>query len=163
MQIIDRILLDRLSAEAAESPRLRKNHNFHLTYDEPCQRLLNALEPGTYIRPHRHLTPPKPETFVAIRGRMAALLFDDEGRIIRTIPFGTSGDAMGCDISAGAWHSVVCLGPASVFFETKPGPYEPLSDKDWAPWAPEEASAEAAEYLKGLEEAVHKAILNSKF
>ncbi len=156
MQIIDRTLLSRLCAEAAKSPRRRKNLNFHRGFDEPCQRLLNALEPGTYIRPHRHLGPPKPETFVALKGRMAALLFDDEGSITRIVTFGPAEAAFGVDIPAGTWHSVVCLEPASVFFETKPGPYEPLSDKDWAPWAPEEGSPEAAGYLGKLEQAVRR-------
>ena len=28
--------------------------------------LARAIEPGSYVRPHRHLSPPKAETFVAI-------------------------------------------------------------------------------------------------
>ncbi|HTG82888.1 MAG TPA: WbuC family cupin fold metalloprotein, partial [Geobacteraceae bacterium] len=57
MKIIDQHLLDQLSAEAANNPRLRKNHNIHPSDDFCCHRLFNAVEPGSYIRPHRHLDP----------------------------------------------------------------------------------------------------------
>lgn len=156
MQIIDEDLLDAVSTAAKGNSRLRKNHNLHADYDEPCQRLLNAVEPGSYIRPHRHLAPPKPETFVALRGSFAALLFDDSGKIEQVIPFGARSRAAGVDIPAGAWHAIVSLESGSVFFETKPGPYVPLSDKDWAAWAPAEDSPEAPGYLASLEETIEK-------
>ncbi len=153
MQIIDTAVLDTLAAAARVNPRRRQHLNLHGSYSEPCQRLLNAMQPDSYIRPHRHLTPPKPETFLALRGRFAVLLFRDDGTIDRTILLCTDGDgALGVDIPAGAWHTVLALDPGAVFFETKPGPYEPLSDKDWAPWAPPEGSAAAGEYLLQLQE-----------
>jgi cupin fold WbuC family metalloprotein len=151
MKIIDRQLLDKLSGEAAQSARLRKNLNLHDDYAELCQRLLNAVERGSYIRPHRHLTPPKPETFVLLRGRMAAFIFDEGGDIERCVVLSPAGSTLGLDVPPGVWHSIVSLESGSIFFETKPGPYEPLSDKDWAPWAPPEGSPEAAEFLRGLE------------
>jgi hypothetical protein len=54
------------------------------------------------------------------------------------------------EVPAGTWHALVALERGSVFFETKPGPYVPLTDKDFAPWAPEEGSEEAGEYLDNL-------------
>ncbi len=83
---ITRKLLDELTATAKAGDRLRKNHNFHEHYDEVCQRLLNAIEPGSYIRPHRHLSPPKPETFVALRGRMVLVTFEEDGTIGESRP-----------------------------------------------------------------------------
>jgi cupin fold WbuC family metalloprotein len=71
MKILNSALLADLTAQAQANPRLRQNLNLHADYDEPCQRLLNAIEPGSYIRPHRHLTDPKPECFIGIRGRLA--------------------------------------------------------------------------------------------
>ena len=158
LQIITRTLLRDLSRQAAESERLRINHNIHQSYQEPCQRLVNALEPGTYIRPHRHLTPPKPECFVAISGRMAAVTFGDQGEIERVLVIGTQEEALGVDIPPGTWHAVVALAHGSAFFETKPGPYEPLSDKDWAPWAPAEGSLAAPAYLADLERRVRASL-----
>lgn len=153
MHIIDASMLDSLSGEARDSVRRRKNLNFHRDYSELCQRMLNAVEPGSYIRPHRHLDPPKPETFVALRGRFVLLLFADDGSVRQVVPFAAEGPVFGADVEPGAWHSVIALDAGSVFFETKPGPYEPLSDKDWAPWAPAEGDPGAADYLETLEKA----------
>lgn len=53
--VIDQALLDTVLSEARTSPRLRKNFNFHDSAAHPCQRLINAVLPDAYIRPHRHL------------------------------------------------------------------------------------------------------------
>ncbi|NIQ95269.1 MAG: WbuC family cupin fold metalloprotein [Desulfuromonadales bacterium] len=152
IRTLDARLLDELSQAARRNERRRQNFNIHASYDEPCQRLLNAVEPYSYIRPHRHLDPAKPETFIAVRGRFAILIFSDGGDIHRIVRIGGDGEAIGLDIPAGTWHSVLSLDEGAVFFETKPGPYHPLSDKDWAPWAPPEGSEEAAEYLQYLQQ-----------
>ena len=70
MKTIDSLLVSRLSSAAKTNPRLRQHHNFHDKLDEPCQRLLIAMEPGSYLQPHRHLHYPKPELFVALRGSL---------------------------------------------------------------------------------------------
>ena len=46
-------LFAQVAAGAAASPRQRKNHNLHQESDL-VQRFLNVLQPGTYVRPHRH-------------------------------------------------------------------------------------------------------------
>ena len=68
MIIIDKQLLDKVSAEAQKSDRLRKNYNFHQSLDEKCHRFLNAVEPGTKVEIHRHST--KDESFVLLRGKV---------------------------------------------------------------------------------------------
>ena len=67
MKIIDKQLLDKTNEQAKQSPRLRMNYNFHERLDDPVNRLLNAMEPGSYIRPHRHLDPDKDEIFLLLR------------------------------------------------------------------------------------------------
>ena len=47
MKIINEQLLDETQAKALQSPRLRMNYNFHEKLDDPINRLLNAMEPGT--------------------------------------------------------------------------------------------------------------------
>ena len=47
--IINEILLDKVSAQAKESLRLRMNYNFHQSLGENCHRMLNAVEPGSEI------------------------------------------------------------------------------------------------------------------
>ncbi|MCM2358711.1 MAG: WbuC family cupin fold metalloprotein [Geobacteraceae bacterium] len=153
MKIINQKLLDDLSAQAAENPRLRKNYNLHPSDDFCCHRLFNALEPGTYIRPHRHLDPLKDETFVIIRGRLGVITFDDNGTVAETALLSAGGDAVAADVPHGVVHTAVSLERGTIFFEAKAGPYHPLTDKEMAPWAPEGGTPEAAgylEFLKGL-------------
>lgn len=150
MKIINQERLDQLSRAASTSERLRKNLNMHDDYADPCQRLFNALEPGTYIRPHRHLDPPKSECFMAARGKIVLITFDDSGEIDALIPFGSGCDAAAIELPPGTWHTLIAVETGSIFFETKPGPYVPSSDKDFAPWAPPEGSAEVDGYLAVL-------------
>lgn len=142
--------LDALSRAAADSPRRRLNLNMHADYADPCQRLFNAVEPDSYLRPHRHTEPPKPECFVAIRGRFHVLIFADDGTISERIDLAPGGPVAAVEVPAGVWHAIVALEPGSIFFETKPGPYTPLTDKDFASWAPAEGSIEACAYLQNM-------------
>ena len=142
--------LDALSARAAESPRRRTNLNFHDTPEHPANRMLNAMEPDSYVRPHRHAGALKDETFVVVKGAFGVVLFDENGNVSHTAVLRAGGDLIGAHLPAGVFHSIVSLEPASVFFEVKAGPYDPAAAKDWAPWAPEEGAAEAAKYLAKL-------------
>ena len=158
MKVIDQSVLDQLCLEASTSPRLRKNLNMHDDYADVCQRLFNAMEPGTYIRPHRHADPAKAECFIAVRGRMALIVFDDHGAIEQIVPFGDGCNVKAIELPAEQWHSLLALEPSSIFFETKPGPYAPLSDKDFAPWSPQENSPDADRYLSVLTKAVNDSL-----
>jgi cupin fold WbuC family metalloprotein len=75
-------LLRDLSVQAASAPRRRKNHNFHRDESAPCQRLLNAVEPDSYIPPHRHMEADKDETIILLSGRLGMLFFDDNGNVL---------------------------------------------------------------------------------
>jgi cupin fold WbuC family metalloprotein len=142
--------LDALTARAAESPRRRTNLNFHDTPAHPANRMLNAMELDSYVRPHRHSAAFKEETFVVLKGAFGVVLFDEHGNISSTARLRAGGDLIGAHVPAGVFHSVVALEPASVFFEVKAGPYDPATAKDWAPWAPDEGAPEAPEYLGKL-------------
>jgi cupin fold WbuC family metalloprotein len=151
--LIDTALLDAVSAEARAAPRGRKNRNFHPRDDYPGHRLLNAIEPGSYIAPHRHLDPTKDETMVVLRGVLGLVVFDDSGNVVQKEKVGgsdTPNGLAGIDIAHGTWHTVFALEPGTVFLEAKSGPYLPLADAERAPWAPAETAAEAADYLAGL-------------
>jgi cupin fold WbuC family metalloprotein len=111
------------------------------------------MQPESYIRPHRHALDPKPECFIALQGRFVLLTFDDQGAILSATLLGPREQTWGVDLPPGIWHCVVCMERDSVLFETKPGPFDPLSKKDPAPWAPNEASSEAQDYLSLLKAA----------
>ncbi len=101
MKLITNPLLEQIIREAQASPRQRKNYNFHPSDESRCNRLLNALEPGTYIRPHRHLDPEKEELMVLLRGSMGLIFFDDAGQVTATARLTVGSDVFGIDIAAG--------------------------------------------------------------
>ena len=81
VKLISGALFDTVAALATASPRLRMNYNFHSDPADNPHRFLNVLLRGTYIRPHRHLVPPKSESFLVLEGMADVILFDDQGAI----------------------------------------------------------------------------------
>ena len=143
LQIIDRRLLDEVSAQAKASPRLRKNYNLHASERAPCNRLLNALEPGTYIMPHSHADPTKDETMFMVRGRLGLLVFDATGQVVEQVLIEAGGAACAVTIPHGVVHAAVALESGTIFFEAKAGPYVPIAAHEKAGWAPAEGTPEA--------------------
>jgi cupin fold WbuC family metalloprotein len=151
MKLINQKLLDETTERAKQSPRLRMNYNFHETLDDPLNRLINAMEPGTYLRPHRHKNPDKNEIFLLLRGKAALFLFDDSGRITEKVILNPSDGTYGGEIPAGVWHTLVVLASGSVIYEVKQGPFAPLSPENMAPWSPAAEDTDSVrEYMDNL-------------
>jgi cupin fold WbuC family metalloprotein len=154
MKIFTANYLNDLSGQATHSPRQRQHRNIHQSYQEACQRLFNAIEPSSYIRPHRHATDPRDELLVAIRGVMALVTFDDQGHVIGVLRFGSEKHghdiAAGVEVPSNTWHTVIAMEPSCVLLEVKAGPFDPNKPKELAPWAPDEGSASYQSYLKQL-------------
>ena len=150
VQMINLELLDRISSLAQRAPRQRKNHNFHETENDPCNRLLNAIEPDSYIQPHCHLDQVKDETIMVVRGRIGMVFFDKDGKVTLTSLLAPAGENIGVNIPHGAYHTLVALESDSIFFEAKAGPYMPLSPEEKAAWAPAENDPRAVSYLAQL-------------
>ena len=155
---IDTTLLDSVTGEARSLPRLRKNYNFHKEYSDTLQRLLNAMEPLSYIRPHKHEDPDKREVFFALRGRILIVEFDEAGNITDHQILDPVKGVYGTEISERTFHTIVSLESGTVAYEIKDGPYSPIDDKNFASWAPAEGSAEAVPYLRSL---VDKTVISS--
>ncbi len=151
---LDLTLLQQKARDAAANARLREIHCFHQEDGALLQRMLNALQPGTYGRPHRHLSPAKDEGFVLLAGRAGIAVFEEDGTLAdeNLVLLDREAGVLGVDIRAGAWHTLVCLAPDTVLYEVKNGPYAAVDDKDFAPWAPRPDTAQARDYLRGLEE-----------
>jgi cupin fold WbuC family metalloprotein len=147
-----------LSDRAAGNKRMRQHQNIHMSFDEPCQRLFNAIEPGSYIRPHRHAYVFRDELLIAVRGLMALVIFDDRGLLQRVVRFGS--EKYGCDLPIGVeidpetWHTVMALEAGSVLLEVKAGPFDPTNPKDFPEWAPSEDSLEAQIYINQLRQLI---------
>lgn len=123
MKIIDDQLIDSVTEQAKQSPRLRMNYNFHQSLDDKCHRFLNAMEVGTQVAVHHHIT--KDETLVVLRGKVRVLIYNDEGEITEDAIINPKQGRYGVDIPKNTWHTVECLESDTVVFEVKEGPFVP--------------------------------------
>ena len=121
MKIIDTTLLNKVTAQAKDSPRLRMNYNFHGSLEDKCHRFLNAVEPGTKVEIHRH--PTKDESFVLLRGRVRVNTYNDDGAVLESVILCPEEGLYGVDIPKNVWHNVESLESGSVFFECKEGSF----------------------------------------
>lgn len=143
--------LRRLRRLARSSPRQRSNLNIHRLPDDPVQRFFNALQLGTYVRPHRHASG-RWETTVLLRGAAGLVIFDELGDIVDTVRLALN-DCVGVEVQGGTWHTVVAVEDDTLLFEVKPGPYDPALDKEFAGWAPLEGNRgtqQAVDSWRGL-------------
>lgn len=142
-------LLDVVSEKAQSRPRLRQNHDFHEP-PEKVQRFLNALQPGTYVRPHRHLRDADEngfEFFLVLQGALGMLILDEQGQVIHSERIEAKGPTRGIELAEGNFHTLVALEPNTVMFELKEGPYQPSMDKDFLPMFPSEGTPEAQQWV----------------
>jgi cupin fold WbuC family metalloprotein len=151
MRVVGAETLREVSESARQSPRLRKNYNLHDKDSSACHRLFNGIEPGSYIRPHRHLHEDKDETFLIVRGRLGIVTFDESGAVTGSALLSAASGNLAADIPHGLYHTAVSLESGTIFFEAKAGPYVPLAEGEKAGFAPEEGSAQAAPFLERLE------------
>lgn len=131
MKQITPAMLDELSSQARQSARHRANFNLHPELSDPIQRLAIAMEPATYVRPHRH--PHTWELLYPLRGRFLVLHFDEAGRVCQRTVLGE--DCQVLENPAGCWHAVLSLDSGGVIFEVKHGPYRAIAEADYAPWS----------------------------
>ena len=125
---IDKKVLDNLTAQAAENPRMRMNLDMRNSAEDNSQRMLNAMEPGTELPIHRHMH--SSETIIVLRGAVRHHIYDENGQEIETVTLKPNSDCMGFDTPAGVWHRSESLEPGTVIFEAKDGKYQPLSENE---------------------------------
>ena len=125
---IDSETLDRLTAQARQSPRLRMNLDLRNGPEDGSQRMLNALEPGTQLPIHRHRG--SSETVVILRGRATQYFYDDAGRMTESVTMAPGSECVGMSVEKGRWHKLVCHESGTVILEYKDGAYEPTGPED---------------------------------
>ena len=140
---LDPTRLDQLVSEARRSPRRRLNLNLHSELAAPVQRLAIAMEPDSYVRPHRHAS--RWELFIVLRGGFDLLIFEADGRLRSRHALGV-GQAL--EYPAGTFHAVLARESGSVFFEVKEGPMVPVAAEDWLPGTPAEGEPGVAATLE---------------
>lgn len=125
---IDKELLDNLTVQAKSSPRLRMNMDLRDSAEDQSQRMLNALEPGTVLSIHRHMS--TSETVAILRGRAVQYLYDDEGRETGSVLLEAGGEIPAMQVEIGQWHRLEALESGTVIVEFKNGRYEPIGPED---------------------------------
>lgn len=156
LNIFDNKIMDNLSIEAKKAKRLRRNLNIHKSYDDKCQKLLNAIGKESYIRPHMHSFDSSEELLVAIKGCFVIFTFNDIGEINEIIKFSSEkyhksiNDVYFVQIKKDTWHTVIAKTENAVLLEVKEGPFKPSSSKVFAEWSPIEDSPESSKFLKDL-------------
>ena len=126
--LIDKALLDELSAQAKASPRLRMHFDLRNGPEDSSQRMLNALEPGTLMPIHRHRN--SSETVAVLRGKVKWLYYDEKGHVTDTFIVEAGGEICGISVAKGQWHNLECLESGSVIIEAKDGAWEPQQEED---------------------------------
>ena len=143
-------LLEAGHQASRESPRHRMIMPVQRSQDAKVQRLLNFLQPGTYIRPHRHSCPHATESLCLLDGELEFLVFSEDGEIRERISLTPDNPLI--DFEPGLWHGMIVKHADTVIFEIKIGPYNPDTDKEFASWAPEEDSPDVFAYLARIRE-----------
>ncbi|MCF8302700.1 MAG: WbuC family cupin fold metalloprotein [Bacteroidales bacterium] len=138
MKKIDTTLVGGIIQQSVQSSRKRRTYNFHKEASDTLHRMLNAMQPGTYVAPHKHETPDKREAFIIITGKIAVVEYDQQGNITDHIILDRERGNYGVEVQPGIWHSLIPLESNTVIYEVKDGPYDPETDKKFSPWAPAE-------------------------
>lgn len=121
----DNHFLDTLTEKAKASPRLRMHHDLRDTTEDPCMRMLNALEPGTVVPIHRHSE--TSEDVICIRGCVEEVLYDAEGNEVERYRLQPGTECMACHVPMNQYHTCVSLESRSVIIEFKNGKYDPVT------------------------------------
>ena len=127
--VINQIVLDKLTAQAKASPRLRMGLDLRNSAEDGSQRMLNAIEPGSPLPIHRHKY--SSETVTCLRGKVIEEFYDELERICTdAIELTPGGPVVLVNIPAGQWHTIRSLESGSVVLSCKDGKWEPLGDDD---------------------------------
>ena len=121
-------LLDKLTAEAKASPRLRMNLDLRNSASDGSQRMLNAIEPGSPLPIHRHMK--SSETVVCLRGHLREVFYNAAGEVTEVIGLAPDSGCVALNIPIGQWHTVRVLESGTVIMEVKDGAYEPIGPED---------------------------------
>lgn len=125
--VLDDDLLDKLQMQAQESARLRMNYDLRDTENDQSQRMLNVMLPGTRTKIHKHAE--SSETIILLRGRMDAIIYNDNGVEKERIHLGGKTGVFGVNIPQGQWHTFQVF-ELAIIFMAQNGPWSPMSKEN---------------------------------
>lgn len=150
-------LITNLTKKAKKSLAKRELYLLHYldkttnTSSDLIQKLILAMEKGTYLVPHRHLLS-KTETSICIQGKVAVVVFDDKGKLIDYCAIGPKEKDLGTIIDTKKYHSSIALEKDSVLLEFTEGPYDAKTHKQRASWAPADGSKQGEKWVQHVKE-----------
>jgi cupin fold WbuC family metalloprotein len=135
-----------------ESPRRRIMVPIQRSEAAVVQRLLNIMQPGSYVRPHQHPRPHAIETVQVLQGAIGLFIFAEGGAVREAVRLAAGSAPSLADLEPRIWHTFTALAEDTVVLEIKGGPYDRARDKIFASWAPAEDEPGAGDYLRSLVE-----------
>jgi cupin fold WbuC family metalloprotein len=150
MKILDRQKVEELVLAAEESPRKRVHFCFHDSNESDIHKLYIASQPGSYIRPHRHVGDGRWEMLTIIQGAGILFIFDGDGNILSKTVLSLAGDVYSVELNENVWHAFVTTARDTIFQEVKAGPYIKPSPNDFAAWSPQEGDSGVPQFIDDL-------------
>ncbi|MBI4575102.1 MAG: cupin fold metalloprotein, WbuC family [Planctomycetes bacterium] len=122
---------------AARSPRRRSRICAHPGPQDPTQEMINVLARDTIVRPHIH--PGRVESFHVVEGLLTVVLFEDDGRVMDTVPMGEfrSGRSFFYRMTRPLYHTTLPESDFVALHEVTQGPFT-REGTVFAGWSPAE-------------------------
>jgi cupin fold WbuC family metalloprotein len=110
VQIVGHHQIEELTALASAVRRKRAHLLLHRGPADPVQRLMIALQPNSYVRPHRHSR--QWEMLILQQGRGALLIFDDNARLVDRIELSPTSSVVqippsACGMVSSCWNGIL--------------------------------------------------------
>lgn len=141
VQLINKELLSDIHQRATRNSRKRVNYDLRNSSEDTSQRMLNALEVGTHVPIHRHLS--TSETVVCMEGCLDWVFYEELPNVIDGGPIHDGEKALdetcfkeisrfrvcprvgkfGIQVPQGVWHSIEVYEPSTIL-EAKDGSYQ---------------------------------------
>jgi len=148
-KIIDEQLVNSVAQTAQNSALKRSLYVMHESNDDKVHRLVSVIEPGSYLRPHRHLDPNKIEIFMILKGKLAVVEFAEDGRPSGHVILEAGKSPWGVEVPPASWHMSIALEPDTTVFTIVEGPWDPKTHKKFPTWAPLADDTQAVEAFVG--------------
>lgn len=123
--------INALFEQSRVSERLRAHLELHSSHCEKVQRVLIALQRGSYVEPHYHTQPHQWEMFVVMQGSLELKLWSSDGELLSERIIGEGGVSNMMELRPGQIHSVECVSDQALMLEIKEGPFDPLNAKEF--------------------------------
>ena len=132
-----------LRLAVTQTTKRRARINAHPDSDDQLHEMIIAIEPGSYIRPHKH--PGKSEAFHIIEGAVDIVVFDEAGDIARVVSLAAQGGSTPFyyRMSEPHFHTLIIRSDLLIVHEITNGPFRPEGTV-FAAFAPEEGDTAAA-------------------